>query len=147
MSVGTSLRKYRPYTVTITQNLELGQEIITTQYDDGEVHTVTRGLLHGPNPPKVYRIRSWSEGTECLPYIEDDRWKLHYTYGEVHPWIERIKPDFHLQLVVNQHGWVADKESLRPELIKALRVWHTKLTEDLADAESALTAAIFNKPI
>jgi hypothetical protein len=148
MPAGTPSRKYRAYTVTVTQNLELGQEIITTRYEDGEVHTVTRGLLHGPWPPKVYKIITYDGSHECLPSIAEATWRSSGTFGELHPWIIHSHyPSYVEKLRVNECGWIADKESLRPALIKALRVWHTKLTQDLADAEDALAAAIFNKPI
>ena len=152
MSVATSFRSLRSCMISTTQDLVRGCEIITTRYDDGEVHTVTRGLLHGPWPPIVYRVRSTSECEDCLPYIEKEQWSAHSIYGEFHPWYITPTCQYyagdpaHLGLIVNRQGWVADKESLRPQLQRAIRTWHSKLTSYLADAEEALVDALF-KPL
>ena len=152
MTAKHALRPYRSCMVCTVQDLERGCESITTHYDDGEVRTITRGLLHGPWPPTVYRVRYNSEGEECLPYIEQEKWSEHNTYGEFHPWYITPGRQYyagdpaHLSLIVNRQGWVTAKKSLRPQLQRALRTWHTKLTADLADAEEALVDALF-KPL
>jgi hypothetical protein len=146
MPVGTLPLSLRDYTVSTTQDLVRGCEIITTHYDDGEVHTVTRGMLHGPWPPTVYRVLTYDGEDECLPCIKEKRVNVETNglkYWEDHPWYT-YKPK---QLVIGHNDWVADKESLRPQLIKALRTWHAKLTSYLADAEESLVDAIFNKPL
>lgn len=146
MPIGTSFRPYCSSMITIAQNLEIGCEIITTHYDNGDVHIVTRGLLHGPWLPTVYQVQTYDGSHHCLPFINEEKWRNTDSYGECHPWLERRGANYTLSLVVNRVGWVADKESLRPQLQRALRTWHNKLTADLADAEEALVEALF-KPL
>lgn len=146
MSVATSLRSLRSCMTITTQDLVRGCEIITTRYDDGEVFIVTRRLLHGPFPPKVYRVVTYSEGEDCLPYIAEERWCLRYNGIEEHPWLDYSWKSRTSELILNNNNWGSDKESLRPQLIKALRTWHTKLTAELAAAEEALVDALF-KPL
>lgn len=147
MPVDTLYRALRKCGISITQDLVRGCEIITTRYDDGTVHTSTRGLLHGPWPPPVYRLSLYSEGEDCcLPTITSEKWHTHTKWFEIHPWIVKHRVEDSMVLVINRNGWVADKESLRPQLQRALRTWHTKLTAYLADAEEALADAMF-KPL